>query len=431
MSDQSIFSPRLLVLWIVAAVLTFALSLYFMGGKNGGDSIGPSAYSRSAIGYAGIAEILQQLGIPVVKSRYDSLGKLTAGSVLVIAEPSPSGSAETTIRTLLKADTILLVLPKWTGPPSQQKSGWLGEAELLPRLDPEWVLHLVAPHADLLRVDQAAWTSNAFNIKPTLEAPIQLMHGDRLQPLIAGADGMLLGEISGGTGKISISSDPAKPGTYSIAGRSRRIFVLSDPDIIANHGLVQANNAALDVAIVKGLLSDSGGAVFDETLHGFVSEPASPILFLFRFPFVLATIEGVIAIALLFWATLGRFGAPQAAPPAMSVGRQALLDNIAKLVEFTGHQEVMIRRYVLETVREVARQLHAPRGLSTAALVAWLQRVGAARGADIDCGVLLDQAEELTDGRRRNSAALVRLAREIHRWRGEIVDGRSRHPRDR
>ena len=126
--------------------------------------------------------------------------------------------------------------------------------------------------------------------------------------------------------------------------------------------------------------------MFDETVHGFVGEPANPLLLLFRFPFVMATIQGAIAIALLLWATLGRFGAPQPAPPPLSAGRQGLLENIAKLVEFTGHQEVMIRRYVLETVRDVARQLHAPRELSTAALIGWLQRVGAARGVAIDCG---------------------------------------------
>lgn len=431
MSTDSIFSGRLLTVWIVAAALTFAASLYFMGSNQGADTVGPSTFSRSAIGYAGIADVLQQLGIEVVKSRYDSLGKLTRGSVLVIAEPRPGGKTEATIRTLLKADTILLVLPKWTGPPSQKKSGWLGEAELLPSADVDWVLHLVAPQADTLQVSQTAWTTNALNLTPTLQAPIQLMRGDRLQPLIGGKDGMLLGEISrsGGTAPFSGGQGPFSGGRT--VSDHRRIWVLSDPDIIANHGFAQPGNAALAVAIVKRLTAGSGRVVFDETLHGFVSEPASPFLLLFRYPFVVATIQGAIAIALLLWATLGRFGAPQSAPPPLSAGRQGLLENIAKLVEFTGHQEVMIRRYVLETVRDAARQLHAPRGLSAAATVAWLQRVGAARGIDIDCGALVGQAERLSDGRRGSPAALVRLARDIHRWRGEIIDGRARHPRDR
>ena len=104
---------------------------------------------------------------------------------------------------------------------------------------------------------------------------------------------------------------------------------------------------------------------------------------------------------------------------------------MAKLIEFSGHQQKMIARYVQETVRDVARQLHAPRGLAGEALVAWLQRVGAARGIEVDCGALMQRAGELGAARRREPSSLVRLARDTHRWKGEILDGRSRHPHDR
>jgi hypothetical protein len=103
---------------------------------------------------------------------------------------------------------------------------------------------------------------------------------------------------------------------------------------------------------------------------------------------------------------------------------------MAKLIEFTGHQPVMVARYVQETVRDVARQLHAPRELAGQGLIAWLQRVGGARGVEIDCGALVQRADELGAGRRRDPSSLVRLARDTHKWKGEILDGRSRHPRD-
>ncbi len=381
------FSPRLLIVWIVGAVLTFAVSLYLMGSssQHGEDRTGPSTFSRSAVGYAGVADVLQRLDIPVVRSRSDSLGKLTRGGVLVIAEPPAGGKIETIMRTLLKADTILLVLPKWDGKPSEQKSGWIAEAT--PRASSEiyWVLHLVAPKADMVQVDAATWTTNALNLTPNIKGPINLMHGDRLRPLIGSKDGMLLGEL---------------------VNRTRKIWVLSDPDVMANHALALPGNAALAVAIIKRMRAGAGNVVFDETVHGFVSAPANPALLLFRFPFVMATIQAAIAIGLLLWATLGRFGAPQPAPPPLSAGRLGLLQNIAKLVEFTGHQEMMIRRYVVDTVRDVAAQLHAPRGLSTAALTGWLQPVGAARGVDTDCAALLAEAEALGEGRRRNAAIL-------------------------
>lgn len=412
MTQNSFFSPRLLLGWIVAAIITFAVSLYLMGssGDLGADTTGPSSFSRSAIGYAGLAAVLQQLGIDVVKSREDSLDKLTSDGVLVIAEPRPSVKTERIVRTLLSADAILLVLPKWTGLPSRQKPEWLGAAQLLPSAEAAWALHLVAPQADVAQVEKAAWQTNTFAIAPTLDAPIDLIRGGGLRPLIGDADGMLLGEMRNG---------------------NRTVWILSDPDVVSNHGLSRVGNAALAVAMFGHLRDGVGHVVFDETIHGFVAVPANPLALLFRFPFVIATLLGAMTVGLLLWASLGRFGAPQPAPPPLGAGRQTLLQNIAKLIEFTGHQEIMVRRYVLETVRDVGRQLHAPRGLSGAALVTWLQRVGAARSVNVDCAALIGEAERLADGRRRSAASLVRLARDAYRWRGEIVDGRSGHPRRR
>ncbi len=404
-------SQRLLIGWITAAALIFLLSLYFMGStEQSNSSVGPSSLSRSAVGYAGLADMLQKRDFPVVKSRFDSLGQVTPGGVLVIAEPLPGTKNEQIMRTLLKADNILLILPKWFGRASESKPTWIGEAT---HIDPEvaaWALHLVAPKADLTDAGSATFTTNPFNLAPNIVAPIRLMHGDRLQPIVGTADGMLLGLLR---------------------DRDRTIWVLSDPDIMSNHGLARSGNPALALAIIDRLRSGAGSIVFDETIHGFLAERQNPFKLLFRFPFVIALIQGVLALALLLWATVGRFGTPQAAPSSISAGRQQLLENIAKLVDTSGHRDVMIKRYVLETLRDVGRQLHAPRGLSTAALIGWLQRVALARKVTVDCSPLITEAAMLGESRVRNPAVLVRLARDIHRWKGEIIDGRSRHPRDR
>jgi hypothetical protein len=391
MSGEPIFSRRLLLGWIVGAVVVFAISLYFMGGGelSGPDSVGPSTFSRSAIGHAGIAEVLTQLGIPVVKSRSSSLEKLGAGSVLVIAEPRRNGASEEAVRTLLKAGTILLVLPKWTGQPSEQKAGWLREVGEGPTLDAQWALALVAPRGEVVREKTAVqWSTNELHIAPDPDLPVQLVRGDRLRPIIGATQGMLVGELT---------------------DKDRKIWVLADPDVIANHGLAHEGNAALALALIEALRKGDGSVVFDETVHGFLVRPVSPFMLLFRFPFVVATAQGVLAVALLLWAALGRFGAPQTAPPALRAGREGLLQNMAKLVEFTGHQDVIVKRYVQETVRDAAFALHAPRELTGAGLVAWLQRVGLARGVAIDCEAVLQQAAE-PGTRRRNRPQGQRLA---------------------
>ena len=236
MNGEPIFSRRLLMGWTAGAVVVFAISLYFMGGGEltGPDSTGPSTFSRSAIGHAGIAEVLTRLGIPVVKSRYNSSEKLSPGSVLVIAEPRPSRQSEEEMRTLLKASTILLVLPKWIGEPSEQTKGWLREVKERAPADAQWALRLVAPRADVVRESgDVKWTTNALGLVPSLASPVQLMRGTGMRAIIAADRGMLVGEI-----------------TDRVGGQDRKIWVLSDPDVISNHGFAREGNAALAVALV-------------------------------------------------------------------------------------------------------------------------------------------------------------------------------------
>jgi Domain of unknown function (DUF4350) len=412
MSEAPTFSRKLLLGWIAGAVVIFAASMYLMGQKEheGTDNTGPSAFSRSTIGHAGIFDVLQRLDIPVIKSASDSMSRLGKGGVLVLAEPSADLRKDDAIAALLKAEKVLFVLPKWKGLPSEEHFGWVRLVQQRSILDPKWAVKLVASRADVVREEGTfQWTTNELGLTPNVRTPLQLISGSGLRPVIASEKGMLVGEL---------------------VERNRRVLVLSDPDVIANHGLARAGNAALAVALIKRLRGASGTVVFDETIHGYTAPAENPFSLLFRFPFVIATVQGLIAVALLLWATLARFGAPQSVPPPLSAGRAGLLQNMAKLIEFTGHQQVMVRRYVEETLRHVARQLHAPRALTGDALVAWLKRVGGARGVTVDCGALLRQARELGGAGRRDQTSLVRLARDTHRWQGEMLDGRARHPRD-
>jgi len=408
--SEPVFSRRLLIGWVGAAVATFAISLYFMGRESqpGADAVGPSTYSRSAIGHAGIADTLQRLGVPVVKSRNNSADKLGKDGVLVIAEPRPTAVSEPALRALLDARAVLLVLPKWAGRASTTTPGWLGSAGEKPLGEAQWVLDLVASGGQVVRESVApAWTTNLLRREPQLATPVQLIRSDAMRPIVAGAAGMLVGELN----------------------RNRTIWVLADPDVIANHGIGQADNAALALAIINRLRGRNGTVVFDETIHGYQAQPANPLALLVEFPFLVATVQVIAALGLLMWATMARFGAPQSAPPPLSAGRQGLLQNVAQLITFAGHQQVMVRRYVQETVRETARQLHAPRGLSGAPLAAWLTRIGEARGVSVDCAAIIGEVDSLADKRRGDLGPLVRIAREIHRWRREIVDGRPRHSR--
>jgi hypothetical protein len=401
MSDQAVFTRRQLTAWIAAAAIVFALSLVFMLHGEDTTTAGPSTFSRSAIGHAGIADILQHHGLKVVKSQGDSLHKIGSHGMLVLAEPEFRQPADRVQQALLRAPTVLLVLPKWQGRPDSHDPAWIDMADPLPVIVPQSVLDAGIGHGQVIRTDAAmAWSRNGIGPVPHIAAPLQLMKSDSLRPIVGGEDGMLLGELR---------------------DKGRILWVLSDPDAISNHGLGDGN-AAFAVALFDAL-RPGDTIVFDETIHGFTAVPANPSMLLLRRPFAAVAIQAVVALALLLWASAARFGAPEVAPPPLKAGKRDLVRNVAELFRFAGYQHVLVRRYVEETIRDVARRLHTPRDLTEPESLGWLARVGAARGVSIDCADLRARAEVLATGGWRNAAELSVLARDIWRWKQEMVDG--------
>jgi hypothetical protein len=414
MNERAVFPP-----WALAAAITVALAaaagaLFFTSrGEEGGnlaDAAGPSTFSRSAIGHAGVAQLLERAGFAVVESRFNSLEKLGRGGVLVVVEPRLTPAAEPTIRRLIAAPTVLLVLPKWTGRPDPDRPGWIANAELLPESQVKWVLRLASRKSALVRrAGDEEWSENALGPAPAPASPVQLARGEELRPIVGAADGVLVGEIRRG---------------------ERRLWVLADPDVIANHGLGKNGNADFALALFKALHSAGGNVVFDEMVHGYAAATASPVSLLFEPPLVFATVQAGLAVLLLLWATTTRFGAPEAVPPAIEAGRQRLLQNAAGLLEFAGYEAVVVERYVEATIRYVAGQVRAPHDLSGEALLGWLQRAARARSITLDCVQLMQEARQLRGGGRTDRRKLAKLARDIDRWKREIIDGPGEHSRD-
>jgi hypothetical protein len=405
MKPLGLFSSRVLAAWLTVAIVLFAATLYFIFFGHPNTPVGPSAFSRSAIGYAGIADVLHRLGARVVKSRSVPLGKLDPDGILIVAEPLASTSPEQ-LRSLFTASRVLLVLPKWTGNPSEQTPGWIEDASLLAEDAARRIARVAVPDADIVRVPSVAnWSPNEIGTVPSFSGSAQLIKSSRLRPVVATADGMLVGEL-----RVN----------------QRRLWILADPDVMQNHGF--PGNAAFATILINRLRGGDGNIVFDETVHGLAEQPRSPSWMLFEFPFVLATVQGAIAIAFLLWATMGRFGVPLTPPVAMASGKAGLIENTAKLFELARYQPVIIKRYVYAIIRDVARQLHAPNGMSEATLVEWLRRTGQARAVEVDCGSVLSAANELASSRHNGATPLSALAREIFRWKREIIDGISRDP---
>lgn len=379
---------RTVIGWIAAVVLiAVCFVLIRRGASNMGhpDPLGPTIYSKSAIGHAGFFELLNGLDIPVRDSELGSGTHVGSDALLVIAEPRVDLATLAEVRAMLTAPTVLLVLPKRSGEADAKRPNWLGRDRLLSEADVSLVLHVADPAAALIRVNRTgSWTGQRFGgAAPTLQFP-QLIRSGAMQPLLAAPEGILIGQIVHG---------------------AKKLVVISDPDLIANFGLARGNNASIAVRLITSMRSsEDNEVIFDELVHGFKERPFHILGILFQFPFVLVTVQIMLAAGLLCWAATGRLGAPLEAEPALAAGKLSLIETGANLLNRRGNLLPIAQRYFEANVRDAAYRAHAPRALDVPELLRWLAKSFGASSPPA-------MPEHTSD-----EAALA-AAREIFNWR--------------
>ena len=403
MTEKATFSTPVLAVLVAGATAVFALSMLLMlNGSSEEQGFSTTTKSVSAIGHAGLYELAQRFDVPVARSRINGTVAPGEGGLLVMAEPTSSLSKDDIIR-LGRESNVLLVLPKRWALADRSKPVWIGSAT---PMDIPWVTsiaRLVEPKLEVTRGDPPkSWDRNDLNVNPSFDDGAQLIKSEELTPIIGNRQGMLIGEKLDG---------------------ERRIWILADPDLVENHGLIKGKNAEFALALLNAMrdaeLGD-GKVVFDETIHGMVNNVDSPFKKLFQFPYVIVLLLVLAATALLAWATTSRFGKPRLAPPAFDLGKGRLITNTATLLDRAGHHAFVMRRYVRATLRDVGRLFHAPRQLDDEKLAEWLDKIGEARGLETKASALLASTGE---GQNTSLTGLFQATRDIHEWKEEISDG--------
>ncbi len=407
MADQPIFAPRT-VFWLVTiGTLSFvgAVVLSLLAGNGGSvQSAGANSFSHSAIGHRALVEVLEQVHMPVVVSRNNSVGKAGSSSLLIVAEPRAPVATPFELKGLTNAWTVLVVLPKWGGETNPFIPDWLETADLLPVKDAEQMLVAVLGEGTVLRPTDGLRLETGSFPTPTLAAP-QLVRSSSLEPVIGGDQGILLGRLNRGW---------------------TTIWVLSDPDILSNHGIGQGDNALLTVRMIDHIRPEGGAIVIDETVHGFEAKPELSRAVL-ETPLAITAVIAVMTLAVLMWAATGRFGA--AVPPERPIkpGKAGLIDNTASLLEFGGHGVAILNRYLRVALRDASITLHAPPSLRGTELIAWFDRVGASRGVGVTCAEICDAVAAIARQQKVDGARLARVAHSVNRWKQEMLHGSGGH----
>ncbi|UQZ90188.1 hypothetical protein C4J81_13650 [Deltaproteobacteria bacterium Smac51] len=411
---NTVFTPSTLALLLACALTLLALSVLLPAFDDApvsrGSRSSPGSFSTSAIGHAGIYDVMRRLGRPVRRAVSNTLATVGSRGTLIVAEPDLRLIKSEDGLRLLSAPRLLLVLPKWRGFQDEDRPAWIGEVMPVANLNPQQTLALVAGQSWVIRKEwPKEWEGNELPFKPSGSGGlVQLIRSKELRPVVGTEEAMLVGEMREGR---------------------NRIWVLSDPDVMSNHGLGRGRNAAFMVTLLDALAATDGGGgaeapiVFDETVHGFQAAQWSPMKLLFRFPFAVVTALVCAAALMMVLAGTGRFGVARRSKRALDFGKAGLIANGARLLDYAGHHEVILRGFIRLTVRSAAAALHAPGGLAGKNLIEWLDRVGRSRGLKTSCSDIMRDA---FDKHGKNAGGLDRLyknARKIYRWKGDILNG--------
>ena len=374
---------------------------------------GNSSYSSSAIGHAALRALLLDQGYQVRISRNRAAGAVTNADLLLVLEPEvqlgPAASPESGERSdqeqpapatpnrlqdlIQGKEQVLIALPKWK--PDEVAARQAGVRRRRDHVQGVVMTPMPAVRAlvremlndgdaRVVRNSNAADWSNVLSAtEPELQAA-QLIRSSVLEPLVSNGAGILLGRIRG-TG----------------------ITVLSDPDLIANHGLRMGSNARLAINLIQQLLPPGGAVYLDEALHGFEVVPNLPRL-LFRPPFVSATLLALASLVLLAWIGTMRFGAPLPPVKAPLSGNILLMRNAGRLLAASGNDMYIAERYGDAVVDEASRRFHLPQGLRHRARSRRaLARIAKRRGVQA----------ALPD-----SGTPSQLVRSYYRWMEELFD---------
>jgi hypothetical protein len=443
--ESSVFSKRVLIgIFAVVTISLIAAVIFGLAGPPQGDaeSSGADAFSQSALGHKAFREVLDDMGIPVLASRYRSSDRAAEG-VLIVAEPSMRsvpGAAGKLGDMLQEADRVIVVLPKRRGKPDSDNDAWVEKVYPVSRGEVKSLLTLLPGDYDLVRVggkaDTHNWTNNVLAADPAIEDP-QLVTSSDLEPLVESDDGILLGRVSQaamdeyrknqwefeGFDDEEESDDSGQPDAMNASEPLAEVLVLTDPDVLSNHGLDEGANATFSVSMVEYVRQSQGPVVLDETLHGFESEPAFTRS-IFEFPLVLITLNFVLLVIVAIWAGLGRFGRPRASDPPIEPGKRFLIDNTAQLLQTGGHDTHMLRRLAWAIVDHVGREIRAPSELERWEKVRWIDKVNERRGLEFELEPFMKSIESLASGRdSARASVMLKKARALYEWREDILHG--------
>ena len=394
-----VFSPIVALAMVGVGALSLLFYLLFSAyapDYSGEGDTRTNAVSRSAVGFAGLAEFLRLQGISVLLSRGLDEEEFEKTS-LVILTPGPDQTVDE-IFAVTYLEPALIILPKWLAIPDPLRPGWVRNVGLIPT---------DGLGERLLGTDAPASISQAIGV-----APVRLRMGfDGTEASPAPIESLQTMSSSAWTGYVTDQQGR----TVLARLEGSETYVLAEPDLMNTHGLKDLATARVAMAIIQSIRSGDGPVIFDLTLAGYRRSP-NPLRLAFEPPMLGATVCALLAALLMGVHAAVRFGSPVEAVRSLALGKQALADNSAALIAMAGREHRIVPRYAAAIRRRVARIVGVAPDTRDEELNALLDRLRRRNDAALPIASLLAEA-----GRAEDASDTLRVARKLYRWRRDMI----------
>ncbi|MDH3626794.1 MAG: hypothetical protein OEV00_00450 [Acidobacteriota bacterium] len=415
--DGSIFSKRVIVILTTISVASFLLAFFFAGrGDDFFDSPDPrpNSYSVSAVGHRAFHDWAIKRGLEVRRRRSDMISSAAPSFAIVSIAPSlklwkqeVDPSMSTLELDAFQASAPLVIAPhKWSGvaPPNQR---WISAARREASTNVfaevnEFLVYLELPRLALVDVETLTGCRDEMGNEYEVDIPRPRVWEpqESLRPTVSCHEGVLIGNFPAG----EITAE---------------LYLISDPDLINNHGIGRGEHVEMLDAFLGTQLQLTGVEI-DETLHGLSRQP-SLIAALLSFPLVFLTLQGLLTLAIVVWHGVFRFGAPSTTSPVgAGRGKEILIDNAANLLDLRGHSQASLHFYYRSSLRLVGRTLFLDDDLSFADLEKRVLNLATSRPGGHVIHSIRRSIENYSEASRRSERA-VRIARRLFRWRERFM----------
>lgn len=411
MKSPPLFNSRALAwligLGVVSFLLVIGLSVFMKDPKYMG-TYGADSFSTSAIGHKAFYRSLKNAGFNVLQSQNRTSEKVTTESLLLVMEPGVDPERLEDLKAMFVTGNVLLVLPKRNGLPGGLNRRWVAVTSPVGDQRIEQILGAIGdgnfkndPGASIISEGKNQnWTNFSTPYLPTIDQP-QTINWSRLTPLIWNDEGILLGKLNRSYGNF---------------------YILSDPDILQNHGLGKGDNAVFLFDIIAELTQGTNVIIVDETAHGHILSP-DILKSAFSPPLLFPVMIFLAAFITLIWGTAARFAPTRDERPAFTKDKLPLIQNISSLLTFGGHFGTVTERYYMDALKDVAEKLYAPNGLHGMDLINWVDNNSAGREISVNYKNIRRRAYQSITHDSANSARQVKLAKDVYNWKNEVLYG--------